>query len=104
MSPLPVIVAALLLAVAYATWKAPRLTSVLVWSFLATLILSAALLLTLPAPFSEKALWLALAVPLIWTGFQFWCYWDGKPRRVAIGLILITLVSGALVAVSEPPV
>ncbi|MEM9054111.1 MAG: hypothetical protein AAGB16_02190, partial [Pseudomonadota bacterium] len=67
MSP---IVIGILLAVigllAFGTYKAPRLMSVLVWALIATTFLTAALLLALPGPFSEKALFMTVAVPLVW--------------------------------------
>ncbi|MEM0984917.1 MAG: hypothetical protein AAGJ32_01600 [Pseudomonadota bacterium] len=103
MSFLPlVIVAVLFVAIAAATLKAPRLTSVLFWALVATVFSSAALLLSLPGPFSEKALFMTVAVPLIWAGYQFWCYWDASKWRVAGGLIAISLVGGIVVFLTEP--
>ncbi len=87
---------------AYATYRAPRLTSIIVWSLTATIFVSAALLQKAPGPFSEKALWLTLLVPVIWTGFQFWTYWDGKPWRVAGGLISMTVIGMAVILFSDP--
>ncbi|MGB6230970.1 MAG: hypothetical protein WBF53_12695 [Litorimonas sp.] len=87
---------------ALASWKAPRLTSVIVWALLAAIFLTAALLMHLPGSFSEKALWLTLGVPLIWVGLQFWTYWDRKPWRVTGGLIAITVVCAVLVFTTTP--
>ena len=96
------LLAVVLTGIVIATIRAPRLTSVLVWSLTATIFVSAALLLTLPGPFSERALWLALAVPLIWAVFQFWCYWERRAWRVAAGLISATLVGGVIVYFIDP--
>jgi len=87
---------------AVAVWKAPRLTSVIVLALIAAILVSAALLLTLPGVFAEKARWLALAVPLIWVGFQTWCYADSRRWRPAIGLAALSLVSAALILTREP--
>ena len=103
----PVVIGVLLAVVGglgVATWKAPRLTSVIWWSFLAAILVSAALNITLPGAFRDKTLWLAFLVPFIWVGFQFWCYWDGRPARVALGLIGLSAASGLVVAFSDAPV
>ncbi|MEM6914570.1 MAG: hypothetical protein AAF511_11400 [Pseudomonadota bacterium] len=86
-----------------ATYKAPRLTSILFWSLTATVFSAAALLLIVPGPFSEVALWMSLAVPLIWAGFQFLCYWERNQWRVTALLIAVTVVGAVLVAFIEPP-
>ena len=85
------------------TVHAPRLTSVIIWSLIASMMLSAALLITLPIEFRALALWMALAVSLIWVAFQFWCYWDKHGWRVASGLIVISLVGGYVVFTVPPP-
>ncbi len=87
-----------------ATWRAPRLAAVLVWSLLASILGSAALLLVLPFAFGELALWVALFVPLLWVGFQFWCYWDRRAWRPAAGLIGVALAGAATVLLVPPPV
>ncbi len=97
-----VIVCLALVCLAAATWKAPRLSSAIVWALTATIFSSAALLVHAPGPFAQKALWITLAVPVIWVGFQFWTYWDGKPWRPAAGLIAITCLCGGIVFLSEP--
>lgn len=86
------------------TVYAPRLTSVILWSLVASMLLSAALLLTLPMEFRALALWMALAVSLIWVAFQFCCYWDKHGWRVASGLILVSMVSGYIVFTTPAPV
>ena len=85
------------------TVHAPRLTSVIIWSLIASMFMSAALMLTLPIEFRALALWMALAVSLIWVAFQFWCYWDKHGWRVASGLITISIVSGYIVFTTPPP-
>ena len=105
MSPVVLgVLAAFLGLIAFFTWKAPRLTSVIWWALIASMLLGAALLLTLPLEFRSLALWMALAVPLIWVAFQFWCYWDKRAWRVATGLIVISVVSGYIVITIPPPV
>ena len=90
--------------VAFATYKAPRLTGAIFWSLVATLLLTAGLLLILPGPFSEVALWLSLAVPIIWAALQFWCYWDNNKWRVAGGLIMLALIGGGITFFVDPPI
>ena len=69
---------------------------------MATIFVGAAALLVLPGSFSDKALWLTLAVPLIWAGLQFWAYWERRAWRVAAGMMSLTLVSGLIVFTLEP--
>ena len=85
------------------TVHAPRLTSVILWSLVASMLLSAALLLTLPFEFRALAIWMALAVSIIWVAFQFLCYWDKHGWRVASGLITVSIVSGYIVFTTPPP-
>lgn len=103
MSP-PMFIAALVFAIgiSLATWKAPRLTSVIFWALIAAIFLTSFLLMHLPGPFSEKALWLTLGVPIIWVGLQFWTYWDGKPWRVTGGLIAISIICAVIVFTTVP--
>ncbi|MEL6277263.1 MAG: hypothetical protein AAFR28_00095 [Pseudomonadota bacterium] len=103
MSPLiiaGIIVSLLLLAAA--TWKAPRLTSSIIWALTATVFVCSALLMHAPGPFSQKALWITIAVPVIWVAFQFWTYWDGNKWRPAFGLLALSLIAGVVVFLSEP--
>ena len=96
------IMGSLAVGLGLATWKAPRLTSVIVWALLAAIFTSSAILMTFPGAFAEKALWVALSVPFIWVALQFWTYWDRKAWRVAIGLMALTALSAAIVFTSEP--
>ena len=103
----PTIIALLILVIVglgIATWKAPRLTSVIVWSLVATIFVGAAALIALPGNFSDKALWLTLSVPLIWAGFQFWTYWEKSAWRVVIGLVGVTIIAAFFVFTMEPTI
>lgn len=95
---------AVVAGVSVATWKAPRLTSIILWSLVATIFFTATLLVKGPGPFAERALWITLTVPIIWTAFQFWTYWDAKPWRVAAGLISLSAICAVIVFLSKPMV
>lgn len=99
------ILAAVLAALAWATWKKPRLTSSIVWSLTATLLLTAMGALLLPTGLIKPALlWLSILTPLIWVGFIFWCHWDRRPLRPAAGLIALTVIGTVVVIQLPPPV
>ncbi|NRA29335.1 MAG: hypothetical protein HRU11_03655 [Parvularculaceae bacterium] len=85
-----------------ATWKAPRLTSVIFWALVATIFVGAALLLTMPGTFADKALWLTMFVPVLWAAFQFWTYWEKRSWVVVAGLIGVSLISAAIVFTTDP--
>lgn len=105
MSPVIIsIVAIVLLGLAVATYFAPRLTSVIVWALIAAVLAGSAAMLALPFPFREVAVWMTLIVPLIWVGFQFWCYWERRSWRVVAGLVSVSALSGLTVLISAPPV
>lgn len=86
----------------YATYRAPRLTSALWWSFSACILGTATLIILLPGAVRDRLLWMAFSIPFIWVGLQFWCYWDSRPWRVASSLMLITIAGTAVVLLSEP--
>lgn len=92
----------LLLVLLYYSYKAPRLTSIIAWSCIATIFSSAALILWLPGQFSENAIGMALCVPLIWVALQFWCYWDQSKWRVLFGHIGLSVVCGVIVVLTKP--
>ncbi|MEM9404353.1 MAG: hypothetical protein AAGA44_17930 [Pseudomonadota bacterium] len=96
-----IVLAAVLGFTGWATWKRPRLTSTLVWSLTATVAGTAGALLVLPTSIKWTTLWMSLATPLVWAAFMFWCYWDKRPLRPALGLIAITAF-GALAVVQLP--
>lgn len=85
------------------TIAAPRLTSAIIWSFVAAMMLSSAALLKIPGNLLDVGFGIALAVSVIWVAFQFWCYWDKHSWRVATSLILVTAVSGYVVFTTPPP-
>ena len=98
MSPILIGILALVsLGVIVATWKAPRLTSIILWSTLAAIMVSAAFGVVGPGPVRERVLWVLLLFPIPWVAFQFWCYWEQKPWRVVTGLISLSMISGAII-------
>lgn len=97
------ILLAFVIGIGVATWKAPRLTGATWWSLLATILFSAALLLSLPFDFGQLALWLTLAVPVIWMAFMFLCYWDASKWRVPVALIVLSVASAAVITLVPPP-
>lgn len=80
-----------------------RLLSLLLLSTLATILLSAAILVRAPGAFDQKALWVGLAVPLIWLGFMLYAYWDAKGWRTAVVPLLGSVVGAAIVFTSAAP-
>lgn len=102
MSGLVLGAAAVFSVLGLATWRAPRLTCAIAWSLLATIFGASGLLLILPGPFSERALWLALAVPFLWAAALFWSYWEARPWRAAALLIAVTALGAAIVALAPP--
>lgn len=86
-----------LIALCWFSWKKPRLSSILVWSLLATILLTSAALIILPGKFSIKANWLGLSVPIIWTVFQYWCYWIENEWKVMLSLIFISFISVGII-------
>ncbi|MCG8440784.1 MAG: hypothetical protein MI723_03155, partial [Caulobacterales bacterium] len=94
----------ILIALVAGTAKGPRLTSIVIWSFAATVFVSAALMLALPGPFRDKVLWLSLMAPLTWVALQFWCCWDAREWRVTLGLITVSAIAAVFVFLSPSPV
>ena len=84
------------LGLLFATWKAPRLACILLWSLLAALGTSLAITAALPDTLSGRAVWLVLGFPLIWVLLQLWCYWDARAWRVIAGLFGLIAGAGAL--------
>ncbi|MEM7492466.1 MAG: hypothetical protein AAF296_03735 [Pseudomonadota bacterium] len=103
MSPLIIgIIVAVVIGIGISTWKAPRLTSVLFWAALATILIGSALIMNLPGVVSQNLLWLLIAFPFIWVGLQFWCYWDPSKWRVAGGMVTLCMLLSVIVFVSTP--
>ena len=102
MSPVLIgILIAVLVGLAVATWKAPRLTSILIWAMVAAVLVSAAGALMAPGAVRERVLWTIMLFPVVWVALQFWCYWDQRKWRVVSGLLLMSAVSGVIVAITE---
>ena len=103
MSPLIItILLAVMIGITVATWKAPRLTSILIWTSLATTLVCTAGIMIMPGDLINNLIWLSLIFPLIWIALQFWCYWDASKWRVTGGLIALCIVSGLAVSAIPP--
>lgn len=103
MSPFILVVSlTVLVAAIWASWKAPRLTSSLLWVLLATLFFSAALISIVPGGLRLRLIWTSLLLPFIWVGFLFWCHWEQQRWRVPLGMIGLTMLSGVLVFLFKP--
>ena len=85
-----------LIALAWFSWKKPRLSSIIVWSLVATVLLTSSALVIIPGKFSIKANWLSLSFPITWAVFQYLCYWADNQWKVMWSLIVISLVSAAI--------
>ena len=96
------LVGVLLVGAGVATWKSPRLTSALLWSLVSTIFITAALLLILPGAFSDKALWVALSVPIIWAGLQFWCYYADSVWLLLFAQTGLSVTGAITVFLSTP--
>ncbi|MEM1051180.1 MAG: hypothetical protein AAGI28_03715 [Pseudomonadota bacterium] len=95
---------AIFLGICYGTWRNPKLWSALIWSFVATFLLSSAFAMTFPADFAQKVFFMTVFMPLVWVGFQFWLYWNPGRWTVTLILLGISVVSGTIVALSPPPI
>ena len=96
------IILAALISIGVATWRAPRLTSILIWTSLAATLISTAGIMIMPGDLANNLIWLSLLFPLIWIALQFWCYWDASKWRVSGGLISLSIVSGLAVSTVTP--
>ena len=93
------LVAGAVIALGLFSWRKPRLSSVIVWSLVATVLLTSAALIVIPGKFSTKAIWLSLSVPITWAAFQYWCYWADSQWKVLCSLMTISFASaGVLVS------
>ncbi|MFT5579607.1 MAG: hypothetical protein ACI9WS_002367 [Paraglaciecola psychrophila] len=91
-----------LFALGIFSWKRPRLSSIIFWSLISSIFITAAGLLILPGPFAEKARWIALSVPIIWVGIQYWCYSADNEEAVLLALISASIVGGSIVVSVNP--
>ena len=98
------ILGGVLLGICYGTWRNPRLWSALFWTFVATFLMSAAIVVAFPAPFADKTFAVTIVMPLVWVGLQFWLYWNPGRWTVTLILFVIILLSGGIIALSPPPV
>ena len=105
MSPVMIgVLGTVFVGICYGTWRNPRLWSALIWAFVATFLLTAAITVAFPADFAQKVFFLTIFMPLVWVGFQFWLYWNPGRWRVTLYLLGISLISGLIVAFSPSPV
>lgn len=89
------------IALGLCSWKKPRLSSVIVWSLIATVLLTSAALIVIPGKFSTKAIWLSLSVPITWATFQYWCYWADSQWKVLWSLVMISFASAGVLLSSQ---
>ena len=85
------------LALGFFSWKKPRLSSIIIWTMVASVLLTSAALIVIPGEFRAKAVWLSMVVPIIWVAFQYWCYWADSQWKVLGSLITISLASIAII-------
>lgn len=84
-------------ALGFFSWKKPRLSSIIIWATVATVLLTSAALIVIPGEFRAKAVWLSLSVPITWVAFQYWCYWADSQWKVLLSLVAISLLSVAVI-------
>jgi hypothetical protein len=89
-------------AAVFATIRWPRAMSVNVWAFVATVLLTAAVIIVLPAPFAAKVLWVGLALPLLWVALQWWAYWDERRWRPTASMIALSAIGATIVVTMDP--
>ena len=89
----------ILIGLAFATWKAPRLTSTLLWSLTAAFAICAAISQVSPGSELDRASFFAVGMPVVWAGLQFWCYWHASKWRVVGGLVSLTAIGSAVAVI-----
>lgn len=98
MSTIQISLAALLvITLGLFSWKKPRLSSIVIWAMVATVLLTSAALIVIPGEFRAKAVWLSMLVPIIWVAFQYWCYWADNQWKVLASMVAISLISIAVI-------
>ena len=93
---------AVVMGIGFATWRAPRLTSILIWTMLAATLIGSACMMLMPGDVTNNLIWLTLLFPLIWMALQFWCYWDASKWRVLGGTLALCIASGAVIFTAAP--
>lgn len=79
-----------------------RIFAVTILAVLATILIGAAILLGVPGDFAERALWITLAVPIIWGVLIIYCYWDAKRWRILGVLTTLCIVSTGVILTNPP--
>lgn len=79
-----------------------RLLSLIVVSFLFTILFTSALIVAIPYDLTDKLIWVGMNVPLVWCGAMFYCYWDNKPWRPLV--VLSSLSASAAIVIFTLPV
>lgn len=92
----------LLAALGYFTYRAPRLSSTILWSLVTTIFLTAAIFLAFPADRSEMALYLTVIMPLVWVGLQFLAYWDAHKWRMPAAMLGVSCLSVLVIILAGP--
>ncbi len=88
--------AALVITLGLFSWRKPRLSSIIIWAMVATILLTSAALVAIPGDFQTKAIWLSLSVPITWVALQYWCYWADSQWKV-LGTLVTTCLLSALI-------
>ena len=89
--------AVLVITLGLFSWKKPRLSSIIIWAMVATILLTSAALVAIPSEFRAKALWLSLSVPITWVALQYWCYWAESEWKVLGSLLVMSLLSALII-------
>ena len=89
--------AVLVITLGLFSWKKPRLSSIIIWAMVATILLVSAALVVIPGDFRAKATWLSLSVPIIWVALQYWCYWADNQWKVLGSLVATSLLSAVII-------
>lgn len=83
--------------------NAVRPFAVILLSLICLIFIGAPLTLILPGEFAQKAIWLTIAMPLIWTFLIIYSCWDAKRWRVYAVMIALIIISAILIAITPAP-
>jgi len=89
-------------ALAWWTWKAPRLSCSTVWALVGAILISAAIVCITPGDLRARMLWTSYALPCIWVVLVLWSYWEAKIWRLLSGMLGFTAISAVLVFFFKP--